>query len=39
MPHKAVITNDIHYVNKEDAEAQDVLMCIHMNKYLEEQTA
>ena len=29
-----VATNDIHYVNREDAEAQDVLMCIQMNKYL-----
>ena len=25
-------TNDIHYVNKEDAEAQDVLLCIQTNK-------
>ena len=27
-----VLTNDIHYCNKEDADAQDVLMCIGMKK-------
>ncbi len=25
---KLIATNDVHYVNKEDADAQDVLMCI-----------
>lgn len=29
---ETVATNDIHYVNKEDAEAQDVLLCIQTNK-------
>ncbi|MCQ2547507.1 MAG: DNA polymerase III subunit alpha [Clostridia bacterium] len=27
-----VATNDVHYVNREDAEAQDILMCIQMQK-------
>ncbi|MDX1440678.1 MAG: DNA polymerase III subunit alpha, partial [Rubricoccaceae bacterium] len=25
---KAIVTNDVHYVNQEDAEAQDVLLCL-----------
>ena len=29
---KTVATNDVHYVNKEDAEMQDVLMCVQMGK-------
>ena len=29
-----VVTNDIHYMNKEDAEAQDVLRCIGFKKLL-----
>lgn len=29
-----VATNDVHYVNKEDAFTQDVLMCIQMGKEL-----
>ena len=29
---KIVATNDIHYVKREDAEFQDVLMCIQMGK-------
>ncbi|MDR1320420.1 MAG: DNA polymerase III subunit alpha [Gracilibacteraceae bacterium] len=29
-----VATNDLHYVNREDAFAQDVLMCIQMGKTL-----
>ncbi|MFQ6773253.1 MAG: DNA polymerase III subunit alpha [Clostridia bacterium] len=29
---KTVITNDVHYVNREDAMMQDVLMCVQMNK-------
>lgn len=29
-----VATNDVHYVNKEDAMAHEVLMCIQMNKKL-----
>jgi len=31
-----VATNDIHYVNKEDSSAQDILMCIQMNRYLDD---
>lgn len=27
-----VVTNDIHYINREDAAAQDVLLCIQTNK-------
>lgn len=33
---KPVVTNDCHYINKEDAKAQDVLLCIQMNKYVAE---
>ena len=29
-----VVTNDCHYLNKEDAEAHDVLLCIQTGKYL-----
>ncbi|MBN1590050.1 MAG: DNA polymerase III subunit alpha [Pirellulales bacterium] len=28
-----VATSDVHYVNREDAEAQDVLLCINTGKY------
>jgi DNA polymerase-3 subunit alpha len=31
-----VATNDAHYIRKEDARIQDVLMCIQMNKTLED---
>ncbi len=31
-----VATNDVHYVNREDAEAQDVLMCIQMGKTVDD---
>ena len=33
---KLIVTNDVHYVKKEDAKAQDVLMCIQTNRYVEE---
>ncbi len=33
-----VATNDVHYVNKEDAEIQQVLICIATNKNLGEDT-
>ncbi len=33
---KLVATNDCHYLNKEDAEVQDVLMCIAMKKTLDD---
>lgn len=29
---KCVVTNDVHYVNKEDYEMQDVMMCVNMGK-------
>ena len=32
-----VATNDVHYVNKEDAFSQDVLMCVQMQQYLDEE--
>lgn len=34
---KTVGTNDIHYVYKEDAEAQDVLLCIQTQRYVDEE--
>lgn len=34
---KTVATNDIHYVNKEDAEAQDVLLCIQTQRFVDEE--
>ena len=33
---KLVATNDVHYLNKEDAEIQDVLMCIQMQKTVDD---
>ncbi len=33
---ETVITNDIHYVQKEDAEAQDALLCIQTQRYVDE---
>lgn len=33
---KLVATNDVHYLNKEDAEMQDVLMCVQMGKNLDD---
>jgi len=35
---KCVATNDIHYISKDDAVAQDVLMCIEMAKEYEDPT-
>ena len=35
---ETVVTNDVHYINKQDAEAQDVLMCIQMNKVVDDET-
>ncbi|NLA52490.1 MAG: DNA polymerase III subunit alpha, partial [Alcaligenaceae bacterium] len=31
-----VATNDVHYINKEDAKAQDVLLCIQTASFLDE---
>ncbi len=33
---KLVVTNDSHYVEREDSKAQDVLMCIQMGRHLDE---
>ncbi|MCR5809170.1 MAG: DNA polymerase III subunit alpha [Clostridiales bacterium] len=33
---KTVATNDIHYVRKEDAEAQDALLCIQTGHFVDE---
>lgn len=33
---KLVATNDVHYLRKEDAEAQDVLLCVQMNKQFDD---
>lgn len=33
---KLVATNDVHYVNKEDAFVQDVLMCVQMAKEIDD---
>lgn len=33
---KIVATNDIHYVRREDAEYQDILMCIQMGKTVDD---
>lgn len=33
---KLVATNDVHYINKEDAEMQDVLMCVAMQKTVDD---
>ncbi len=33
---KLVATNDVHYVNREDADLQDALMCVQMRRYVDE---
>ena len=33
---KLVATNDVHYIDKEDAEMQDVLMCVQMGKQIDD---
>lgn len=32
-----VATNDVHYVDKDDAEAQDILLCIQTKKHVEDK--
>ncbi len=34
---KTVATNDIHYVTKDDAEAQDALLCIQTGRFVDER--
>ena len=33
---KVVVTNDVHYLNQEDAEIQDIMMCVQMGKYVDD---
>lgn len=33
---KVVVTNDVHYLNKEDAEIQDIMLCIQTGKYFDD---
>ncbi|MDD4815770.1 MAG: DNA polymerase III subunit alpha [Clostridia bacterium] len=33
---KLVATNDVHYVDKQDAEMQDILMCVQMGKTVDD---
>ena len=33
---KIVVTNDVHYLNKEDAEIQDIMMCVQMGKFVDD---
>jgi len=33
---KLVVTNDVHYLNKEDAVIQDIMMCVQMGKYVDD---
>ena len=35
---KLVATNDVHYLKKEDAQIQDILMCIQMQKTVDDPT-
>ena len=30
---ETVATNDVHYLNREDSEAQDILLCVNMRKF------
>ena len=34
---KTVATNDVHYVEREDAQAQDMLLCIQTLRYVDEE--
>ena len=34
---KLIATNDVHYVNAEDAAAQDALMCVQMGRFVDEE--
>ncbi len=33
---KTVVTNDVHYINKDDAETQDVLMCVQTGRTVDD---
>lgn len=32
-----VATNDVHYVNKDDAEAQDILLCVQTGRFVDDE--
>jgi DNA polymerase-3 subunit alpha len=32
-----VVTNDVHYVNKDDSEAQDILLCVQMGRTVNDE--
>ncbi len=34
---KTVVTNDVHYIEKSDAETQDILMCVQTGRTVDEQ--
>lgn len=34
---KLIATNDVHFINKEDASAHDILICLNTNKEVEDQ--
>ena len=34
---RIIATNDVHYVNKEDAQVQDVLLCVQTNTFVDER--
>lgn len=38
LPTKLVVTNDVHYVEKEDWEIQDTLLCISTGKQIDDPT-
>lgn len=38
MQIQTVVTNDCHYLNRDDADAQEVLMCIQTGKTLQDST-
>lgn len=33
---KLAVTNDVHYLNKDDAEIQDIMMCVQMGRYVDD---
>ena len=33
---KIVVTNDVHYLKQEDAELQDIMMCVAMGRYVDD---
>jgi DNA polymerase-3 subunit alpha len=33
---KMVVTNDVHYLNRDDSELQDIMMCVQMGKFYDD---